>query len=105
MDSHTYFGQNEDYFFTYEQPEGWGSTHYLEFVSKETYTVETGDTLWNIAEDYWGNGIYYQRILSDNENVVDIPEHLLPGVELDLGKTLYMNVGIGDYINTDEFGF
>lgn len=105
MDSHAYVGQNEDYFFTDEQPQGRGRTHYLEFVSKETYTVELGDTLWGIAEDYWGKGIYYQRILSDNEDVVDVPEHLMPGVELDLGKTLYMNVGIEDYINQDQFGY
>ena len=105
MDSHAYFGQGEDYFLTDEQPEGRGKNHYLEFVSKETYTVEIGDTLWDIAEDYWGKGIYYQRILSDNEDVIDIPEHLMPGMELDLGKTLYMNVGIKDYINQDQFAY
>ena len=105
MDSHAYFGQNEDYFLTEEQPEDRGKNHYLEFVSKETYTVESGDTLWDIAEDYWGKGIYYQRILSDNEDVIDIPEHLMPGMELDLEKTLYMNVGIEDYINQDQFAY
>lgn len=105
MDCHAYTGKDEDYFFTEEQPKDQGKTHYLEFVSKETYTVEPGDTLWNIAEDYWGKGTYYRRILSDNEDVVNIPEHLRPGMELDLGKNLYLNVGIEDYINESQFGF
>lgn len=105
MDCDAYFGKNKDYIFTEELSEDRGETHYLEFVSKETYTVEPGDTLWDIAEDYWGKGIYYQRLLTDNEDVVDIPEHLMPGTELGLGKTLYLNVGIADYINEDQFGF
>lgn len=103
IDSHAYFGQNEDYFLTDEKPEDRESGHYLEFVSEETYTVESGDTLWNIAEDFWGNGTYYQKILADNGEVVSIPEHLMPGVELKLEKTLYTKAGIEDYIDHDQF--
>lgn len=29
----------------------------------------------------------------------------MPGMELDLEKTLYLNVGIEDYINEEQFGF
>ncbi len=105
MDSHAYFGQNEDYFLTDAKPESRGRTHYLEFVSKETYPVEAGDTLWNIAEDYWGNGAYYQKILSDNKDIVSVPEHLMPGTELQLEKILYTKVGIEDYINEDQFRY
>ena len=104
MDSHAYTGQNKDYFFTEKLTENRGKTHYLEFTNKETYTVKPGDTLWNIAEDYWGKGTYYQKILSDNENIVDAPEYLMPGMELDLEKKLYMNVGIEDYTHRDLFG-
>ncbi len=105
INSHAYIGRNNDYFFTENLPEDRGKNHYLEFVGKETYTVKPGDTLWDIAKDYWGEGTYYQRILSDNEGVADIPEHLMPGKKLDLEKTMYLNVGIEDYINEDQFGF
>lgn len=30
MDCHAYFGEDKDYFFTEEQPENRGQTHYLE---------------------------------------------------------------------------
>ncbi len=104
MDSHAYFGQNEDYLLTEEKPEDWGrAAHYLEFVDRETYTVKDGDTLWNIAEDYWGNGTYYQKILSDNADVVSVPERLMPGTELQLKRTLYTKAGIGDNIDQDQF--
>lgn len=105
VDSHAYFGQNEDYFLADEKPEDRKSGHYLAFVSEETYTVESGDTLWNIAEDFWGNGTYYQKILADNGEVVSIPERLMPGVELKLEKTLYTKAGIEDYIDHDQFKY
>ncbi len=104
-DSHAYFGQNSDYYLTTEKPKGRGKNHYLEFVSKETYTVEPGDTLWDIARDYWGSGACYQKILSDNGEAVSVPERLIPGTELKLEKTLYTKVGIGDYINQDQFRY
>ncbi len=105
LSSHAYMGQNKDYILTDEKPENLEETHYLEFVSKETYSVKAGDTLWDIAESYWGDGTYYQKILDDNADVVSMPEHLMPGSELQLEKTLYTKAGIEDHISQNQFRY
>ncbi|MDD6811528.1 MAG: LysM peptidoglycan-binding domain-containing protein [Lachnospiraceae bacterium] len=103
MHCYAYFGKNEDYFLEIAKPANRAEGHYLEFVNEETYTVKTGDTLWEIAETYWGNGAYYRQIVSDNRDVVSEPRLLMPGTELKWKKKLYTGVGIEDYIDDDVF--
>lgn len=103
MQGYAYFGTNSDYVLETEKPADRTKGHYLEFVSEETYTVKPGDTLWEIARDYWGEGIFYKQILSDNSGVVSAPERLKSGTELQLKKMLYTRAGLEDYIDSEVF--
>jgi nucleoid-associated protein YgaU len=47
-----------------------------------SYTVEAGDTLWKVAERVYGDGSEYQRIFEANRDLLDSPDHILPGLEL-----------------------
>ena len=49
-----------------------------------TYTVQSGDTLWKIAEDNLGDGNRYGEIFDANRDILDSPDHILPGQELRL---------------------
>ena len=42
-----------------------------------TYTVESGDTLWAIAERFYGDGNQYQRIA--DASGISNPDLILPG--------------------------
>ena len=46
------------------------------------YTVQSGDTLWKIAEEHYGDGNEYQKIFEANSELLDSPDHILPGQEL-----------------------
>lgn len=51
--------------------------------SPRTYTVQTGDTLWNIAEHYYGNGALYPKIYDVNRAAIgDDPNLIHPGTVL-----------------------
>ena len=95
-----YISKNEDYLLTTKKPTNRTEGHYLEFVMEETYTVKSGDTLWDIAETYWGNGACYKQILSDNSDVVTTPELLMPDTELQLKVKLYTEAGMEDWMQT-----
>ena len=45
-----------------------------------TYTVKSGDNLWNIARKYYGNGALYTRIASKNN--ISNPSLIWPGQKL-----------------------
>ena len=47
-----------------------------------TYTVESGDSLWKIAEAMYGNGAKYTRIFDANRDILDDPDKIFPGQEL-----------------------
>ncbi len=50
----------------------------------KTYTVKSGDTLWNIAKKYLGNGSKYTEIYSLNKNKIQNPNLISVGQILTL---------------------
>ena len=47
-----------------------------------TYTVQSGDTLWKIAEQVYGDGSEYQKIFEANQELLESPDRIAPGQEL-----------------------
>ena len=47
--------------------------------SVKTYTVKSGDCLWNIAKKYYGNGARYSDIYSANKDKISNPNLIYPG--------------------------
>ena len=47
-----------------------------------TYTVESGDTLWAIAEKMYGSGGKYMKIFEANTSILENPDKIRPGQEL-----------------------
>jgi len=52
----------------------------------EFYTVKSGDSLWKIAQKFYGNGNKYQRIFEANKEVIKNPDLIYPGQTLRLPK-------------------
>lgn len=48
-------------------------------VAGKTYTVQSGDTLWKIAEQHYGNGARYMEIFEANGDLLDNPDRIFPG--------------------------
>jgi nucleoid-associated protein YgaU len=49
-----------------------------------TYTVQSGDTLWKIAREHYGDGALYLKIFEANRDVLEHPDRIFPGQELTL---------------------
>lgn len=47
--------------------------------SGRTYTVKSGDTLWAIAEEMYGNGAKYKIIFAANTDQLENPDKIRPG--------------------------
>jgi len=47
-----------------------------------TYTVQSGDTLWNISQQMYGKGSAYMRIFEANRDKLESPDRIFPGQEL-----------------------
>lgn len=45
----------------------------------KTYTVKSGDCLWNIAKKYYGNGAQYTKIYNANLDKIKNPNLIYPG--------------------------
>ena len=49
-------------------------------MQPKTYTVKSGDCLWNIAKKYYGNGAQYTKIYNANRGVIGgNPNLIYPG--------------------------
>ena len=44
-----------------------------------SYTVESGDSLWKIAEEMYGSGAKYKHIFEANRDILDDPDKIFPG--------------------------
>ena len=48
-------------------------------AAEQTYTVESGDSLWAIAERHYGDGNQWPRIFEANRDQLDNPDLIQPG--------------------------
>ncbi|WP_028469275.1 peptidoglycan-binding protein LysM [Neptunomonas japonica] len=48
----------------------------------EYYTIESGDSLWAIAQKYLGNGNDYTKIFEANKEVIKDPDLIYPGQKI-----------------------
>lgn len=44
-----------------------------------TYTVQSGDTLWKISQEMYGNGSKYMKIFEANTPMLENPDKIFPG--------------------------
>lgn len=51
-------------------------------VGDRTYTVQSGDTLWKIAQEMYGDGSKYMKIFDANSDLLEHPDRIFPGQEL-----------------------
>jgi len=51
-----------------------------------TYTVQSGDTLWKISEQVYGDGASYMKIFEANTGLLESPDQIFPGQELKIPK-------------------
>ncbi|MCG8440758.1 MAG: LysM peptidoglycan-binding domain-containing protein [Caulobacterales bacterium] len=50
----------------------------------ERYVVQRGDTLWDIAQDHYGDGRRFAAVYQANRGVIDGPDLIVPGQVLTL---------------------
>lgn len=51
-------------------------------ADEQFYTIESGDTLWKIAEQAYGNGAKYQQIVDANLEVIKDADKIFPGQKI-----------------------
>ena len=57
------------------------------FEDEAVYIIQKGDCLWDIAEEQFGDGMYWSKIYEKNRNVIgDNPDLLYVGMELQMGE-------------------
>ncbi|BCD68622.1 peptidoglycan-binding protein LysM [Nitratiruptor sp. YY09-18] len=48
----------------------------------EIYEIKEGDTLWAIAQKFYGDGNKYKKIFEDNKEVIKDPNKIYPGQKI-----------------------
>ena len=51
-------------------------------AERGSYTVQSGDTLWIIAEIVYGDGSKYAKIFDANTDLLEHPDQIFPGQKL-----------------------
>lgn len=46
------------------------------------YEIQEGDSLWKIADKFYGNGSKYEKIFEDNREVIKDPDKIFPGQKI-----------------------
>lgn len=54
----------------------------------EFYVIQKGDTLWKIAEQTYGNGAKYTKIVEVNQEVIKNADLIFPGQKIRIPKSL-----------------
>ena len=62
------------------------STPASEVPTSEFYTIKEGDTLWAIAQKYYGDGNKYQVIVEENLEVIKDADKIYPGQTIRIPK-------------------
>ena len=52
----------------------------------EYYVIQSGDTLWAIADKFLGNGSKYPEIFEANREVIEDPDKIFPGQKIRIPK-------------------
>lgn len=55
------------------------------FSTEQIYTVKRGDSLWNIAKRFYGNGSEYEKIVRANPEITN-PNIIYPGQKIKIPK-------------------
>jgi nucleoid-associated protein YgaU len=50
------------------------------------HTVQSGETLFRIASQYYGDGSRYMKIFEANTGLLEDPDHIEPGQELTIPR-------------------
>lgn len=53
-----------------------------QFDAAQYYVVKKGDTLWKIAESYYGDGSLYKKIFEANKDILKDPNVIKVGQKL-----------------------
>lgn len=90
LSSRSVFAADEAYPMLYDRkPEGEDPVLALT-EPVETYVVETGDSLWRIAQRLWGDGERYPELAAANQDVLSDPNLIYPGMRLTFSRTGYI---------------
>ncbi len=71
-----------DIFDSFIKAMGGNSEAEAALAEQGSYTVQSGDTLWIIAEIVYGDGSKYAKIFDANTDLLEQPDQILPGQKL-----------------------